>query len=105
MVQTIETSGSSVNINIRDGGYVILNLNNDVTSIDITNWPPNLVGKVTLEVRNKGNYRILGYGNIKWNGGIVPDNTIGADSKDIFVLHSADAGDNVFGNIVGMNYS
>lgn len=105
LVQSINTSGNTVNINIQDGGYVILNLHNDVQTVNITNWPTNMVGKVTLEVRNQGDWNVLGWGSIKWNNGIVPDNTIGAGSKDIFILHSADEGVNIFGNIVGMNYS
>lgn len=45
-----------------------------------------MVGKITLEVRNQGAYSISGYGDVNWNGGIAPSNTVRCEQKRYFYV-------------------
>ena len=107
-VNTISTSSSTLSLNCLTGEYQKITLNQNITSVTVTNWPASgQAAKLTLIILNTGSYSITGWpaGTI-WNGGnLSPTISSGAGKKDIIVLLSPDGGTTIFGSIVGQNYS
>lgn len=93
-----------IDINHRDGEYCILTLNSNVTDLTIQNWTTGVLGKLTLEVRNNGDFGIANWAGINWVGGFPPVVSPGVGKKDIYLFHTPDGGANVYGSVVGQGY-
>lgn len=102
-VQRIETSGSSVAIDISQGQYVILTLRHHVSSITFTGFTTGELSRCTLEVRTTIAGDITNWGSILWESDDPP--TLTAQGRDIFLIHSPDGGSKIYGSTVGQNYS
>lgn len=99
-------SGASVTLDYAKGASQQLILAANVTSISVTNWPPQgKPGRLILQITNTGTYSVTGWSNTEWAGGVAPNVTQGAGKKDIVVLTTMSAGVEVFGNIIGQDYS
>lgn len=102
--KSIDADGE-LEINPRDGAYCILTLNANVTRLVVSNWfSGDIFGKLTLEVRNNGNFNIQNWGAVEWTDGAPPSVTPGIGVKDVFLLHTADSGVTVLGDVVGKGY-
>jgi len=103
--QSISTSSATLSIDLSLGQYVIVTLNQTITTMTITNWPAATVARLTLEVLNQGAFNITGWGSALWAGATLPTVTSGSGKKDVFVIFSGDGGTTKYGAIVGQNYS
>lgn len=107
-VQDLTVSGGTLEIDYSLGSYVILRITGNITSLKVTNWPiSGQQGKLTIDVRNSGNYDIASYitdtGLVAWPDGLPPALTASGD--DMLMLTTVDAGTIVKGHIIGQNYA
>lgn len=106
-VPQVVAVSSSVEIDYARGTFQNLILAANVTSISIIGWPRvGKTGRLVLQITNTGNYSATGWptGTV-WTGGFAPTVTQGAGKRDIVVLTTPNAGHDIFGNVVGQNYS
>ncbi len=99
-VQSVTADGD-LSIGRSVSKHCVITLNGDVTSFEITGWPPaGLLGNLTLEVHNAGSFLISVWpdGTI-WDGGFAP--TPSPLGVDIYLLFSCDGGATIFGSIAG----
>jgi hypothetical protein len=105
----VVASGQPVQIDYARGTFQHLILAANVTSIEIINWPRNAkTGRLILKVTQVANFNIQPGAwpvGTKWVGGDPPSITQGAGATDLLVLVSGSAGVEIFGNIIGQNYS
>lgn len=104
-VQEIKTHGNSIEIDIRKGEYIILQLEHTINDLRLTHWPKGYLTKVTLEIRNTGAFTVNSWSNALWDQGNIPSVTPGAGKKDIFLFHSGDGGQTIFGSIIGQDFT
>jgi len=78
---------------------------NGNAQLSVINWPVNGLGKLTLLIRNTGNFNVTTWPpNTVWAGGVAPIITPGNNARDIFVLMTPNAGGLIYGNTVGQAY-
>src|SRR5262252_8019586 len=85
-----------------DAGEVQQVTLNGNAQLSVINWPVNGLGKLTLLIRNTGNFNVTTWPpNTVWAGGVAPIITPGNNARDIFVLMTPNAGGLIYGNTVG----
>lgn len=96
----------AVTIDYSKGTFQNLIVSGDITSVSIVNWPlSGKTGRLILQITNTGAFAVSGWpAGTVWSDGIIPQITQGAGKRDIVVLTTADAGADIFGNIVGQDY-
>ena len=105
-VQTINASGGSVVLNMDISRHFIINLQADVTSVTITNWPAaGNLARCVVELRNTSTYTYTHPSIVKWSYDYVPSNTLGNGKTDWFSYVSSDGGSKVAGFILGLNFN
>lgn len=101
--------GGSLTLNAQSGSSFFVNLNQNVTSVIVNNWPPagqSQVLRIYFQQDASGGKNISGWpSGSKWNAGTQPVLTAAANAIDCVVLDSFDQGTTIFGTMVGMNYS
>ena len=102
-IQEITVSDGHLSINRLFGEYVILNLESDVTFLEVLNWAPwPYFSRIILEIYNKGNFSISWPNWILWSRNRIPEVTdLG---NDCLILTKSKDGVTVKGSIIGMNY-
>lgn len=81
-------------------------LTENVTTLTITGWPASgTEGKIRLRITQDTTARTVAFTSVKWVGGSAPTVSTGSGAEDIYVLTSDDGGTNIYGHIVGQNYS
>ncbi|WP_454626941.1 hypothetical protein [Bradyrhizobium cenepequi] len=105
-VPQVVATGASVVMDYAKGTFQQLILSANVTSISVTNWPATgKTGRLIIQVTNTGSFSATGWQNTDWAGGTEPTVTQGAGAKDLVVLTTGTHGTEIFGNVVGQNYS
>lgn len=102
--QKITSSGPNLVIDRRFGEYIVLTLQNDITSFQVLNWPPPpYLGRIHLDIFNRGSFRILNWppGCVTPYGEILPLTPFG---NDFIVLTTIDGGANIKISVVSPNY-
>lgn len=103
-VPQIVGSGA-VTIDYSKGTFQNLIVSGDITAMAIVNWPTTgKTGRLILQTTNTGNFAIAWPTGTEWSQGAVGVLTQGAGKKDVFVLTTASAGTEIFGNTVGQDY-
>lgn len=86
-----------------------VNLHENINTIEFKRWPTTGYSeRVTIyfDQDDVGNRTVSGWpASIRWPDGQVPEGSVAANSIDCYVFDSFDAGETIFGNIVGQNYS
>lgn len=102
---TVASSGV-VTLDYAKGTFQILSLAANVTDLQVVNWPKNgKTGRLIIKTVNTGSFSIDWPPNTIWAGGDVGQVTLGAGKIDLFVLTTASEGAEIFGNIIGQDYS
>ena len=96
----------AVEIDYAKGTFQNLILTGNITSMSIINWPAmGKTGRLILQTTNTGAFVIGAWPpGTEWSQGAVGSVTSGAGKKDLFVLTTASAGAEIFGNTVGQDY-
>jgi len=104
--QAVATAGTSLAIDLADGGHVSLALGHSISvAFTVTNWPASgTFGRLMLSITNGGANNISVWpGTTIWAGGAVPTITSGNGKKDTIILTSVDGGTNFRGYVVAQN--
>ena len=74
------------------------------TTLSFTGWPATngQFARIVLAVANSASW-VVTWPTILWAGGIIPN--VSVNATDIFIFFSYDGGSNVYGNVVGQNYT
>ena len=106
-MKTKQVSGvADTVIDYTDGPWQVLTLTENVTTLEVVNWPPSgKAARLVLEIINTGSFSIAGWpANTRW-AGAPPVVTTGAGAEDIVVLSTGTGGAKIFGSVVGQNFS
>lgn len=105
-VQTINASAGTVTLNMDIARHFIINLQSNVTTVTVTNWPTaGNLARCVVEIRNTSTYTYTHPISAKWANGFKPSNTLGNGKIDQFFYLSADGGTTVTGHILGLDFS
>lgn len=103
LTQAITSESGVLSINRSLGEYVKATVNEDITDVVITEWPPlPYLGRIVLEIISTGNYIVTWPAWIKWARNSAPD--ISASGNDVFLLTTTDEGATVKGSVIGQDY-
>jgi hypothetical protein len=100
-------SNGVLDINLNQGNVFLINLNTNITTINISNVPnlDNIVVAFTMIITTSGSNRTISWpSSIKWPANTAPVITIFTGKKDFFSFVTTDKGLNWFGFIGGQNY-
>lgn len=99
---TISPSANSLSLNLSNGNVFLVNLNNNVDSITISNQPSNTnIGSFTLILNQIGVYFVTWPTSVTWSGG-PPE--LAGDCIDFYSFLTYNGGTNWYGFIGGQNY-
>lgn len=104
---SVNVSGGILNIDLNQGNVFLINLNENVNTLNILNVPilDNIVVAFTMVITTSGANRTISWPNsIKWPASVAPVITIFTGKKDFFSFVTMDKGINWFGFIGGQNY-
>jgi hypothetical protein len=102
--QTIVTQGPNLVIDRALAEYVVLILNNDITSFTVLNWPPPpYLGRVELDIYNQGSFVIQTWPpGCTTPYGVAPQLT--TNGNDFIILTTVDGGQNIKISVVSPSY-
>jgi hypothetical protein len=104
---SVNVSSGVLNIDLNQGNVFLINLDQNVSNLNILNVPnlDNIVVAFTMVITTSGANRTISWPNsIKWPASAAPVITIFTDKKDFFSFVTMDKGVNWFGFIGGQNY-
>ena len=105
-VISITAAGSTVNVAYGVSKHVVITLQADVSQFIVTDWPASgSLARLTIEVRNMGNYTLAWPAGTKWSNGLVPTVTPGNGKEDLYAITTRDGGVSLRGHVIGQNYS
>jgi hypothetical protein len=101
---TISPSAGNLTVNLSDGNIFLVNLNDNVSAMTISNPPKNVnVGNFTLIVNQIGVYSFTWPTAVTWsNGNTAP--SLDGDAIDFFTFVSYNSGSNWYGFVGGQQY-
>lgn len=101
-VQTVVGNGAT-EIDFSEGGYVILNVTGNCV-LSFTGWSEGeYIDRLTLDIRNTGNFTVDFPTGIYWIGGEVAV-TPGNGKRDMVVLTTPDSGATIDAHVIGQNF-
>lgn len=104
-IQKVTAAGPTQAIDYALGKHCQLTLTGNVT-LSFTGWPADdYLARLTIEVVNTGSFSITWPAAVKWAGGSVGANTIGAGKLDTFIFTTIDAGTTIKGHVAGVDFT
>ena len=104
---SVNVSVGILNIDLNQGNVFLINLNQNVNTLNILNVPSldNIVVAFTMVITTSGDNRTISWpSSIKWPANTAPVITVFTGKKDFFSFVTTDKGLNWFGFIGGQNY-
>ena len=107
--QNITTNSSgTLSIDVSTASSFLVNLNHNVTQIDVTGWPdPSYSQFVSVYFKQGGSFSVMGWdSNFRWGDAIPPSFAdLFQDQIGHVMLNSFDQGNTVFSVIIADSYS
>lgn len=104
-IQKVTAAGPTQTIDYALGKHCELTLTGNVT-LSFTGWPAaDYLARLTVEVVNTGSFSITWPGAVKWSGGSVAANSVGAGKLDTFIFTTIDGGSVIKGHIAGLAFA
>lgn len=101
-IKTNTFNGGIQEISFKNGLYQKIILQDD-TTVKFSDFPEtDYLGRLTLEIINNSNKTITWQDTIFWNFGEAPNISAG---NSILVITTSDAGNTIYGNLAGQDYS
>jgi hypothetical protein len=105
-INNLGDTGSSCDINLADGNYVVGTLSTSTTFTFTTGISTGAIG-FSLELKNGvgGPYTITWPVSVKWPNDLIPVRTTTDNKTDVWVFSSKDNGNTWYGNVALYNFS
>lgn len=104
-VNTLGNTGSSINIDVASGNFVVATLNDNCV-FTFSSVASGKFYSFGLQLTNSGGpYSITWPGTVKWPGGSIPSRTTTSGRSDLYGFYTTDGGTNWYGSISQYNYS
>lgn len=97
-IQTVTSESGGLTIDYSLGAICLLTMSENITALDVENWPVDDLGKLTLFITNSGSFTISDWAGALWPGSTPP--VVG--TKDIISLVNNQI--SIYGAIVGQAY-
>lgn len=102
----INATSGTVNVSYGVSKHVVINLQANVGALNITDWPPSgVLARLTIEIRNTGNFTFAFPAGTRWSNGYAPTVTPGAGKEDLYAITTVDGGVSLRGHVIGQNYA
>ena len=104
-VNTLGNTGSSINIDVASGNFVVATLNDNCV-FTFSSVASGKFYSFGLQLTNSGGpYSITWPGTVKWPGGSIPTRTTTSGRSDLYGFYTTDGGTNWYGSISQYNYN
>lgn len=103
----IEITAASNTVNVAYGvsKHIVITLQANVEQFLVTDWPASgSLARLTIEVRNTGNYTLAWPAGTRWSNQYTPTVTPGNGKEDLYAITTRDGGLSLRGHVIGQNY-
>ena len=104
--QDITPANNAVSISYKDGAWLNINLDENITSFAASDWPDSgTVGRLTVIVNQGGGHTMTWPTGTIWPNGTPPTLSSSSGDIDVIVLTTMNSGNTIIGTVVGSDYS